>query len=192
MTAPAPQAKTWGNEGDDQAIARVLAGETAAFRVLVERYEAPVLRLVRGLAPRSTGHEDLAQETFVAAFVALASFDGQRGRFASWLFTIARNKCINARKKKAPILTAEPPVVIVATTPADELAYAEVRRRLDAALEALPDDLRTSFVFAEIVGVDADHIAEMEGVAPGTIRSRLSRARAQLRASLVPLQGEDA
>jgi hypothetical protein len=55
MTSPAPQAKTWENEGDDQAIARVLAGETAAFRVLVERYEAPVLRLVRGLgsSPRA-------------------------------------------------------------------------------------------------------------------------------------------
>jgi RNA polymerase sigma-70 factor, ECF subfamily len=187
MTAPAPEAVT--REGDEEAIARVLAGETAAFRVLVERYEATVLRLVRNLAPRSTGHEDLAQEAFVAAFVALATFDGQRGRFASWLLTIAKNKCLNARKKMAPIPVAEPPTGVCDTTPADELARADVRRSLDAALEALPADLRTCFVLAEIVGLAAEEIAEMEAVSPGTIRSRLSRAKARLRAALEPLQG---
>jgi RNA polymerase sigma-70 factor, ECF subfamily len=186
MTARAPEGIT--GEGDDQAVARVLAGETAAFRVLVERYQVPVLRLVRSLAPRSTAHEDLAQEAFVAAFVALPTFDGQRGRFASWLFTIAKNKCLNAQKKMGPVFVAEPPAVVVATTPADELARAEVRRSLDAALDALPEDLRATFVLAEIVGVPADQIAEMEGVSPGTIRSRLSRARASLRATLEPLQ----
>ncbi len=190
MTAPAPEAVT--GEGDDEAIARVLAGDTAAFRVLVERYEAPVLRLVRNLAPQSTGHEDLAQEAFVSAFVALATFDARRGRFVSWLLTIAKNKCKNARKKMAPIAVAEPPTVVSGTTPADELARTEVRRSLDAALESLSEDLRTCFVLAEIVGLAGDEIAAIEGVSPGTIRSRLSRAKARLRAALAPLHGEDA
>ena len=190
MIAPAPEAIT--GEGDDEAIARVLAGDTAAFRVLVERYEAPVLRLVRNLAPPSTGHEDLAQEAFASAFVALATFDARRGRFASWLFTIAKNKCKNARKKKGPIAVAEVSTMASQTTPADELARAEVRRSLDAALEALTEDMRTCFVLAEIVGLGADEIAEMDGVSPAAIRSRLSRAKARLRAALEPLQGEDA
>lgn len=179
------------NEDDAAVIARVLGGDTGAFRVLVERYEARVSRLVRGLAPRSSAHEDIAQETFVAAFVALASFDVQRGRFASWLFTIARNRCLNARKQKAhlPLVQAREPAA--ATTPADELASADARRRLDAALDALPDDLRSAFVLVEFVGLSAEHIAEMDGVAAGTIRSRLSRAKAALRAALSHFREEE-
>lgn len=189
MTARAPEALT--REGDDEAVARVLAGDTGAFRILVERYQGPVLRLVRSLAPRSTMQEDLAQEAFVSAFVALGTFDNRRGSFATWLLSIAKNKCFNAKKKKSPILVAEPPTEIVVTTPADELARTEAHQRLDAALDALPDDLRACFVLAEIVGLTADRIAEIEGVATGTIRSRLSRAKASLRDALGPRQGED-
>jgi RNA polymerase sigma-70 factor (ECF subfamily) len=180
-----------GWDEDDAVIARVLGGDTGAFRVLVERYEARVSRLVRGLAPRSSAHEDIAQDTFVAAFVALASFDAQRGRFASWLFTIARNKCINARKRKAPLPLADAHEPAAATTPEDELANADARRRLDAALDALPDDLRSAFVLIEFVGLSAEHVAEMDRVAAGTIRSRLSRAKAALRAALSPFRGEE-
>jgi RNA polymerase sigma-70 factor (ECF subfamily) len=86
---------------------------------------------------------------------------------------------------------AEPPAPATTTTPADDLARAEVGRRLDAALEALPDDLRECFVLSEIVGLPAERIAEMERVSVGAIRSRLSRARARLRAALSPLRGDD-
>ena len=188
MAATTPQGIS--GETDDETVARVLAGETAAFRVLVERYEAPVLRLVRNFAPRSAAHEDLAQEAFVSAFMALSTFDGRRGGFAGWLSTIAKNKCINARKKMAPIAMAEPPTVVLHTTPHDELAHAEVCRGLDAALETMSEDLRTCFVLAEIVGLPADQIAEMEGVSSGAIRARLSRAKARLRAALTESQGK--
>jgi RNA polymerase sigma-70 factor (ECF subfamily) len=176
---------------DEETVARVLAGDTEAFRALVERYQMPILRLVRNLAPRSAAPEDIAQDTFVSAFVALGSFDGRRGGFSGWLFTIAKNKCFNARKKRAPLALAEPPAPATTVTPADELARAEVGRRLDAALEALPDDLRESFVLSEIVGLSVERIAEMERVSSGAIRSRLSRARTRLRAALSPLGGDD-
>jgi RNA polymerase sigma-70 factor (ECF subfamily) len=179
-------------EDDAVIVGRVLAGETEAFRGLVERYEASVLRIVRNLAPRGTAPEDIAQDAFVSAFLALRSFDAVRGPFASWLFTIARNKSLNARKKMAPLLVEELPVVAFATTPADDFAYAETQERLDAALEALPDDQRSCFVLEEIVGLTTDQVADMEGVAVGTIRSRLSRAKASLRAALAPFLGEDA
>jgi RNA polymerase sigma-70 factor (ECF subfamily) len=189
MSAAAPDAG-WA-EDDAAAIARVLGGDTGAFRVLVERYQARVLQLVRGLAPRSSAHEDIAQEAFVSAFVALPSFDPQRGRFASWLFTIAKNNCFNALKRKAPWPLADAHEPVAATTPADELANADARRRLDAALDALPDGLRSAFVLMELVGLSAEQIAEMDDVAAGTIRSRLSRAKAALRAALSPLRGEE-
>jgi hypothetical protein len=99
MTAPAPEVVC-----DGDAIARVLGGDTEAFRGLVERYEAPVPRLVRNLASRSNAHEDIAQDVFVSAFVALASFDARRGSFLTWFFAIAKHKCINARRKMAPLL----------------------------------------------------------------------------------------
>jgi RNA polymerase sigma-70 factor, ECF subfamily len=176
---------------DDDAlfVARVLAGETEVFRVLVERYQASVLRIARNLAPRGVAPEDIAQDAFVSAFVALRAFDAFRGPFASWLFAIAKNKSLNARKKMRPLLVDPLPIVVSATTPADELADAETRRRLDAALEALPEDQRSCFVLEELVGLTTGQVAEIEGVAEGTIRSRLSRAKATLRAALV---GEDA
>jgi RNA polymerase sigma-70 factor (ECF subfamily) len=67
-----------------------------------------------------------------------------------------------------------------------------MQRRLDSALEALPEEQRSSFVLEEMVGLTADQIAEIEGVAATTIRSRLSRAKARLRAALAPFVGEDA
>jgi RNA polymerase sigma-70 factor (ECF subfamily) len=180
-------------EGDDAAtVRRVLAGDTEAFRALVERYEAKILRLVRSLAPRSSAHEDIAQDVFLSAFAALRSFDLARGEFAGWLFTIARNRCINAQKKMSPVFVRELPAVVLATTPADELAYEETRRRLDAAFLALPEDQRTAFVLEEVVGLSSEEVAEIEGVTAAAIRSRLSRAKARLRAALKSARGEDA
>jgi RNA polymerase sigma-70 factor (ECF subfamily) len=177
------------HDGDTDVVARVLAGDTEAFRILVERYEGPVLRIVRNLTPRWSSREDVAQEVFVSAFVALATFDGRRGRFASWLFAIARNKSLNARKKIAPQLLEDPEALPDARIPDDACGNAELRRRLDDALEALPVEQRTCFVLEEIVGLTTAQVAEVEGVAIGTVRSRLSRAKARLRAALEPYAG---
>jgi RNA polymerase sigma-70 factor (ECF subfamily) len=176
-------------DGDTDVVARVLAGDTEAFRILVERYERPVLRIVRNLTPRWSSREDVAQEVFVSAFVALATFDGRRGRFASWLFVIARNKSLNARKRMAPQLLEDPEALPDARLPDDACGNAELRRRLDDALEALPVEQRTCFVLEEIVGLTTAQVAEVEGVAIGTVRSRLSRAKARLRAALEPVVG---
>jgi len=188
MTGPAPEGAC---DADAEAIARVLSGDTEEFRSLLERYEARVLRFVRNVAPRSTAHEDIAQDVFVSAFVALASFDVRRGSFLTWLFAIAKNKCINAGRKMAPLLVARLPIAIAPTTPADELARAEIRVCLDAALDGLPEDQRDCFVLAELVGLTTEQIAEIEGVVTSTVRSRLSRAKAGLRAALSPLLGEE-
>ncbi len=177
------------DDGDAEVVARVLAGDTEGFRILVERYEVGVLRVVRNLAPRSASHEDIAQEVFVSAFVTLATFDCRRGRFASWLFTIARNKSLNARKKMSPRLLEDPEALPDARTLDDACGNAEIRRRLDDALEALPVEQRTCFVLEEIVGLTTAQVAEVEGVAIGTVRSRLSRAKASLRAALEMLVG---
>src|SRR6202034_4103878 len=76
-----------GAMNDDlDAIGRVLAADVESFRRLVERYQRPLLTLIRNLTPPDTDHEGVAQEVFLAAFRSLASFDPKRSAFSTWLF----------------------------------------------------------------------------------------------------------
>jgi RNA polymerase sigma-70 factor (ECF subfamily) len=124
--------------------------------------------------------EELAQDVFLSAFVGLESFDESRGRFSSWLFCIAKHHGLNAKKKRSPMLVEELPAIFAENTPADDLVCTRLERLLDEALRSLPDEQQTTFVMAEILGLTTEHIAEVEGVSPSTIRSRLSRAKASL------------
>jgi RNA polymerase sigma-70 factor (ECF subfamily) len=170
---------------DLEAIARVLTGEVEAFRPLVERYQGPLLALVRNLLPRGSDVEALAQETFLAAFRHLRSFDPARSAFSTWLFAIARNKCLNERKRPRPAGSAPEPAHV--RTPEAEAAGAELAQRLDECLAELPFEQRSAFVLAELHGLSLQEVGRIEGVAVGTVKSRLSRARARLRALLAGL-----
>ena len=167
-----------------RTIRAVQAGETEAFRVLVDRYRHAVIRFTRNLV-RDQDAEDVAQDVFLAAFRRIASFDPQQGRFATWLLAIARNRCVSLLRDrresvdKVQHLDARPNV-----READALDFG---RRLDRALDALPLEQKTAFVLAEIEGIAHAEIAEIEGVAVGTIKSRVSRAKEKLRDSLKPL-----
>jgi RNA polymerase sigma-70 factor, ECF subfamily len=174
---------------DDQAIiARVLHGDTEAFRVIVERYRGPVISMVAGLLGERGSAEDIAQDVFLAAYRHLAVFDPTRSAFSTWLFTIARNKCINAAQKRR----AEPLGREVDTAdsrePSDDLTRDDLHRALDEALAALPADQRSAFVLAEIEELPYAAIARIEGVRIGTVRSRINRAKAKLRAMLGAIQ----
>jgi RNA polymerase sigma-70 factor (ECF subfamily) len=168
---------------EEAIIRRVLSGDTQAFRWIVERYQGPIYRLVRNLLVGTADVEDLAQETFLAAYQNLAAFDARRGTFATWLFVIARNKCLNAVKRRRPVADAntEP---VDRRTAESALAESEWMRRFDAALAALPFEQRTAFFLAEIEGLPQDEIARMEGVPVGTVKSRVSRAKEKLRTLL--------
>jgi RNA polymerase sigma-70 factor (ECF subfamily) len=168
---------------DLEVIRRILAGDTEAFRLLVVRYQRPLFGFIRNLVPGPDG-EDIAQDVFLAAFANLASFDPSRAGFSTWLFTIARNRCLAALKKRRPVLCARLPERADSRTPDVEASEEEWFRRLDDALEQLPVEQRTAFVLAELQGLAHDEIARMEGVSVGTVKSRLSRAREKLRALL--------
>ena len=94
---------------DLDTIRRVLAADVESFRRLVERYQRPLLTLIRNLTPPDTDHEGVAQEVFLAAFRSLASFDPKRSAFSTWLFTIARNRCRNELARRRPVVGAELP-----------------------------------------------------------------------------------
>src|SRR5438270_7236790 len=170
---------------DDQgAIRRVLAGEVDAFRILVERYEGQLIALLRNLVPDRHECEDIAQNVFLSAYVNLRGFDPGRSSFRTWLYVIARNLCVNAWKKRRPLLRAEWDGWSGAQSASAHLEEREWFQQLDAGLAALPPEQRTVFVLAELQELAHEEIAQIEGVPPGTVKSRLSRAKEKLRAFL--------
>jgi RNA polymerase sigma-70 factor, ECF subfamily len=177
---------------DEQIIARVLAGDAEAYRCLVERHERSVFGFVKELVRNMSDVEDLAQEVFVAAFTHLASFDGRRAKFSTWLLTIARNRCCNHLKKRL-LPTGEMADMASRVPPPDRVAAnRETWNQLDDALDKLPLEQRTAFVLAEIQELPLAEIAVIEGVPLGTVKSRVSRAKERLRQSLKDLQPVEA
>jgi RNA polymerase sigma-70 factor (ECF subfamily) len=169
---------------DLDAIRRVLADDVESFRRLVERYQRPLLKLVRNLTPPDIDHEGVAQEVFLAAFRALGSFDPKKSAFSTWLFTIARNRCWNELNRRRPVAGVELPEVFDLRSPERAASEAELFRQLDAALEALPFDQRSAFVLAQLQGLSYEEVGRIEGVGVGTVKSRIARAREKLRTLL--------
>jgi RNA polymerase sigma-70 factor (ECF subfamily) len=176
-------------ELDDVTLGRAQRGDESAWRALVERYQRPVFALLsRMLSPgRRDAVEDLAQETFVRAFRALPGFDRTAsGRLSSWLLTIATRLALDdLRQRRAPHepLHADHLQIAGATRP-DRRLMAEILTR---AVQQLSPDHRAMILLREVHGLDYEEIAMTLAISVGTVRSRLSRARAELRAAL----GED-
>lgn len=174
-------------ELDDVTLARAQRGDEPAWRALVERYQRPVFALLsRMLSPvaRRDLVEDLAQETFLRAFRALAGFDrAASGRLSSWLLTIATRLALDELRQRRVPQEALQPVHFQVAEPAGpdrRLLSASLTR----ALEALSPDHRAVVLLREVHGLDYEEIAAALAISPGTVRSRLSRGRAALRAAL--------
>src|SRR5438876_11377603 len=116
---------------DLQVIQRVLTGDVDSFRCLVERYQRPLFSLIRNLTPAGSDHEDIAQDVFLTVFRNLAMFDADRAAFSTWLFTIARNRCLNERSRRRPVARGELPEGIDTRAPDQEAAEAELFRQFD-------------------------------------------------------------
>ncbi len=166
---------------DEQAtIQAVLAGDRDGFRLLVERYERPVFCFLQNLLSDRQLCEDVAQETFLAAYRSLRKYDPARAQFSTWLLTIARNRCINLLRSRR-FQTHEPlPEAVDMERPEDRLAREEFCQRLDVALCELPVEQRTVFVLGMIMELPYDQIARIEGIEPGTVKSRMHRAKKRL------------
>jgi RNA polymerase sigma-70 factor, ECF subfamily len=165
---------------ESATIGRILKGDTEAFRLLVERYQGPIMRMVRNIGGTECGCEDLAQEVFLTAYANLRAYDASRSRFSTWLFTIARNKCLNAIKKKRPAAWSELPEPQQRTGPVEDVAGRELFAHLNAALASLPVEQRTAFVLVTFEGLSYEEAARIEGTRIGTVKSRVNRAKARL------------
>lgn len=169
---------------DEQTIIeQVLAGETGAFRLLVERHQPLVFQFARNMLRTIEDAEDLTQDVFVAAFQNLRRFDSTRAKFSTWLLTITRNRCLNqlARYRTSPVEIVS---VDRGLSPDAAAVANEVWQHLSEALETLPIEQQTAFVLAEIQELPHAEIAMIEQIEIGTVKSRVSRARDKLRQAM--------
>ena len=171
------------HDGQD-IIDRVLAGETGAFRLLVESHQRLVFQFARNMLRSVEDAEDLTQEVFLAAFQNLVSFNEKKGRLATWLLTIARNRCCNHLKRRQTVTPGDVDAPDRSLPPDAAAVTCEVWQQLSVALDTLPLEQRTAFVLAEIQELPHAEIALIEGIELGTVKSRVSRARERLRQAL--------
>ena len=175
---------------DKQLIARAVAGDLAAQRALYEQHVDRVYRLAFRLAGDEELARDFTQETFVRAFDRLASFRGESA-LGTWLHAIGVSVALNGLRKVKRWRAREAPLddaLTVGTT--TRSAEPDLKVRLKAAVDALPEGYRTVFVMHDVEGYTHEEIAQTLGIQPGTSKAQLFRARAKLRVALADFAGE--
>jgi len=175
---------------DTKLIEQTLAGESAAFGHLVTKYQN---RLYNSIAHMTGGNEDardLVQDAFVQAFVKLESFR-QSSSFFTWLYRIAFNLTVSHHRRKKPTVSVERvrdasgrEPIEPGEGPESHAEQKETCLKVRQAMATLADDHRAILVLREIDGCDYETIAAILELPVGTVRSRLSRARGQLRQRL--------
>ncbi len=171
-------------------IARARTGEEAAERALYDAHVDRVYRLVYRLAGDDDLARDFTQDTFIRAFERLAEFRGD-ARFSTWLHAIATTVALNGLRKVTRLRRREEPLeegydVAGATREAEP----DLKARLAAAIDALPEGYRTVFVMHDVEGFTHGEIGGALGIETGTSKAQLSRARAKLRTALADFAGE--
>jgi RNA polymerase sigma-70 factor (ECF subfamily) len=170
---------------DGTTIERCRAQDAVAFRTFVVRYERTVFALLSRILGRRPDIEDLAQETFVRAYRAFPTFDVERSaKVSTWLLTIATRLALDARKRSRPEEEVDAEIATTAATPERALEQRELGHALVRAAATLPEDQRAALVLAELHGLSMAEIADALGVPEATAKTRLFRARTQMRAAL--------
>ncbi|MFV2197683.1 RNA polymerase sigma factor [Nocardiopsis sp. LOL_012] len=169
---------------DGLLVVRCQLGEREAFRELVERWHAPLWRYLRSVADSSDLADDLAQEAWVAVLRGLPRLRRPE-RFAPWLFTIARRAVTDhlRRAYRDPRTLAEEPEDVAAGD--DPFGGVLTAMQVEAGLSGLPPLEREVLVLFHLQDLPLADCAEILGVPPGTVKSRLHRARRMLRGVLV-------
>ena len=198
---PIQPSETRAIDSDAPLVARAVAGDHKAFELLVIKYQRRVQRLIGRMVRDVDLVEDIAQETFIRAYRALAQFRGE-AQFYTWLYRIA----VNTAKKALMDLKRNPTVsensfksddddetsfleneLTSSETPDAVLASKEIAQIINTALEALPDELRQAITLREIEGLSYEEISEAMNCPIGTVRSRIFRAREAISLKVKPL-----
>ena len=181
---------------DRALIEAVLAGDAAAYRGLVERYEQRVYAVVYGMVRNKEDARDLAQDAFIKAYKNLHRFRLESS-FYTWLYRIAMNVCIDFHRRRKIRRTEAFDEGIGARgsdgmidpihrklDPGKDLERKQLREKIAAAMEELPEEQKQIIVLREIDGMSYKEIAEVLDIPEGTVMSRLFYARKKLQAAL--------
>lgn len=179
---------------ESRALEAAQRGDAAAFNELVLMYQTSVYNVALRTLGHSEDAADATQETFLAAYRAIEEFRG--GSFKAWLLRIAVNTCYDLlrRKQRRPSTSLD----VIVDESGDSVGFADRRvgperaalaaetvSVVEQGLLTLPDDQRSIVVLCDVQGLSYEEAADVEGVALGTVKSRLSRARARLRQFLI-------
>ncbi|MBF0510495.1 MAG: sigma-70 family RNA polymerase sigma factor [Deltaproteobacteria bacterium] len=170
---------------DLAVIRRVKGGDIDAFSVLVEKYHRRLLNFIFQITRDSNLVEDIGQDVFFSIYKSIKNFDESRGTpFSAWLFIAARNRCIAELRKRGKnesiALDEVGELRCRAETAEETLLGRERELALEASMAQLPEPFR-SVIMRSLHGDSPDQIATAEGIPPGTVKSRLFRARERMK-----------
>src|ERR1700741_1391144 len=179
--------------GDAELVKRALARDKAAVRAIIKANNRRLYRLARGILRNDGEAEDVVQETYVRAFTHLADFRGDSS-LATWLARIAMNEALGRLRRQRPSVewTSMPPGTLEAQIihfphsgasedPERSMAQRQIQQVVERAIDELPDAFRIVFITRVIEGMNVEETAEILGLKPQTVKTRLHRARPQLR-----------
>jgi len=181
---------------DEELVARARAKDFGAFEALLERYEDKVFRLALRFVRNESDAKEILQDTFLSIWRKLDTFKGD-SQFSSWVYRVAANAALmrlRAQRRHPEISTEELPIGYLdrvgqlpavgenwAKRPDDQLQSEELRRHIQAAVDALPELYRTIFLIRDVEGLSTEETAEVLGISVPTVKTRLHRARIALR-----------
>jgi RNA polymerase sigma-70 factor, ECF subfamily len=191
------------SQGEPLSLPALQAGDRAEFARLVDMYSNQIYRLAMKILGDTNDAEDVLQETFIKAFRSLPAFEG-RSSISTWLYRIAANEALMlVRKRKPEINTVSsdadsdddevsPPTQIVdwCCLPENELLSAEGKQFLDQAIQTLSPNLRIVFILRDIQGLSIRETSDVLKISEMAVKTRLLRARLQLREALSAYYGE--
>jgi len=166
------------DQEDGDVVARCLAGDTAAFAQLVERYERVLFSVALRMLGNPEDARDATQDAFIKVFQRLRDYKPEY-RFFSWIYRILTNECLNALRARRP---QEPDIPEMAITSGalEALELEERRRAVQAAIGALPTDYRDVLILRHFAELSYEEVADTLAIPVKTVKSRLYTARQQL------------
>ena len=172
-------------------VHRAMAHEAGAFRAIIKTHNQRLYRIARGVVRNDSEAEDIVQEAYVRAFAALATFRGDSS-LATWLSRIVINEALGRLRKRrrtvAMPASQEAQILQFPLNPSDDpertMAQRQILRLVERATDNLPDVYRTVFIARVIEGLNIEETADLLGVRPETVKTRLHRARALVRKAL--------
>lgn len=183
--------------GDTDLVARVLDGDMSAFELIIRRYNRRLYRAAYGVVGNAAEAEDALQEAYLRAFAKLDTFEGPNG-FPSWLTRITVNEALGRLRQRAQVVSFADHAdnsdadgehglgAVRSPHPGPErlAASAELRHLMEQAIAELPSEFRAVFLLREVEGLSVTETASSLSIREATVKTRLHRARRQLRRAL--------